>query len=830
MKRSFWVLAFGALTVMALAPQAGLAQTRIFVDVPSGETFSPGSDSAPAASVVTNEWATVEGFGELTGDSVRPTGTGDLGQAEGELFQVSVEIPEAGEWWLWVHYNFPFNEEHSYFVTDADGNYISSSDGPGADPAPLLNDDRAPFGLWSWDGSPGADTSIDQFSMGASLGDVAAGEYTLNFYRRESAEGTGDAAADPAQNPHFELIYLTNGGADDVPSDDMFLATQPVSGLRTIDPQTYPSFGGPIDISVTVRPEQGVDGALTVTEGTPEGLTVSDISTTAGSASIDGPTITWDIPSLTEPVTLTYTVFVNSSETATFTFNGTITGEGVDQPVSGQADLGLQSFFIFETFAYPLNFSNENEGAQLTEVEQPLGGGATTLDNGWATFWSDAGDTNDALSTRIIDAGLVTSQPQEFNPGNFSLEVSGDGGAGVSRSIDPVGTGEVWVSFTFLDEGPAADHWAGMTLYNAEGEEVSFVGKPFNSEFAGLGNLPDGDSLSDVDYTVPNHYLVRYVLQSGPGQNDSVYLWVNPDETDSLASYDAGGEMNDVISDIAEIRLRRGDASGSAYWDNIVISSVPALPPEGFGRAQFYLNDPDNRPAEYPAFDVVSVDQFEDGTEVTGNPGFGHDTGDNHYLVVSGYIYFENADLSGEQLVGFGLPPDHISGLNGHLLADYSNGFITPNIKNSIKFEDNDAQRGPFTFDIEPAGNYAEVRVCGTVGNGDGELFATFNYEDGTTSEGVLHGDDWFDDPPGLRFPDTLLLINGMNRLGGDNSFDGRFDPAFFDNAEEVDPDKVLTSVTLELNTDLSSPAFNMFSLLAIPEEAVVGVEDWSLF
>jgi hypothetical protein len=189
------------------------------------------------------------------------------------------------------------------------------------------------------------------------------------------------------------------------------------------------------------------------------------------------------------------------------------------------------------------------------------------------------------LSEAILEAGLVENQPlPEFNIGGYSAMITGDAGDGMGRTIEPENAGDIWVSFVFQEEGPAADHWSGMTFFASDGSESTFIGKPYNSEFCGIGNLPDGDSLTDVDYTVPNHFLVRIDMDPTEGQNDSVYLWINPDETDRLDTYDAGGENNDNILDIAEIRLRRGGADGASYFDNIWISSDAALPPAGAGR------------------------------------------------------------------------------------------------------------------------------------------------------------------------------------------------------------------------------------------------------
>lgn len=475
----------------------------------------------------------------------------------------------------------------------------------------------------------------------------------------------------------------------------------------------------------------------------------------------------------------------------------------------------FRSFNIYETFSYP----NEAAGTGLNALTANGG-------QGWASNWTASGaNSPSALDGKILEAGLVENQPSpEFNTGGYSARITGEANHGMGRTISPEASGDIWLSFVFQEEGPAAGHWSGMTLFASDGSESTFIGKPFGAAFAGIGNLPGGDSLTNIDYSVPNHYLVRISLDPTPGQNDSVYLWINPDETDRLNTYDAGGPNNDNILDIAEIRLRRGNAAGSSYFDNIWISSDAALPPAGAGRVDLTFNNPDRDPA-IPVWDVISIDRFEDA--ITGVPGFGHDNGNDHYLVVAGYIYDGN--------VANGLPPDRMSGLNGHVFGPYNNQFLEQGLKNSVKFMNNDAQRGPFTFDMVPPGRYKELRMSATVGNGFGALKTTLNFEDGSTEVTELHADDWFRDPGdnSWQFADVRLLIDGMDRLaGGASTFADANDPAVNEDRAPVNPDKVLVSVTLELDTTRSAanPGFNLYDIWAYPADDTTPVQKWMLY
>ncbi len=480
-----------------------------------------------------------------------------------------------------------------------------------------------------------------------------------------------------------------------------------------------------------------------------------------------------------------------------------------------------RSFNIYETFSYP----NEDAGTSLDALA--ANGGL-----GWAGDWTASGANSPCvLDSTILEAGIVENQPSpDLNVGGFSAKITGDASDGMGRLMSTEASGDIWVSFVFQEEGPADSHWSGMTLYASDGSESVFIGKPYNSAFCGIGNLPGGDSLTDIDYTVPNHFLARIVLEPGEGQNDSVYLWINPDETDRLDTYDAGGEYNDEILDIAEIRLRRGGADGSSYFDNIWISSDAALPPAGAGRVDLTFNDPDRDPA-LPAWDVISIDKYDDATEVTGQRGFGHDNGNNYYLLVAGYIYDDGTNI----YVANGLPPDRMSGLNGHVFGPYNNASLGLGLKNSIKFmARNEDQHGPFTFDMVPPGRYRELRMSATVGNGFGALKTTLNFEDGTTEVTELHADDWFRDPTdsSWQYADVRLLINGMDRLTDTNNFSDANDPAVNeDKATIINSDKVLVSVTLELDLDKSAsdPGFNLYDIWAMPADGEVAVDGWML-
>lgn len=694
----------------------------------------------------------------------------------------------------------------------------------GQDFAPQWRDSQGIDAAWGEDASLVG--GIDGTGVQEGNVEVERLGTTLNFYYVDLNTGQRvlhmTRVVPGLQDPVYVGLAVTSHSAGQISTgyfQNVVLQEYAWSVSRNLPVQSY-SLGQTIqgiELKVDARAGQTVAN-LTLTETLPANLAVSNVQASAGNFTLANGVITWTLTNVTGSVSLTYDLQAPTIKGyGDIVFSGQATDGALTIPLA--QTVPLRTFNIYETFSYPA----QQAGATVVGLTGGLG---------WSGGWAAAGaKAPNALDAKILEAGLVENQPAEQNPGGYSLKVTGDAENGVGRKFTPVATGELWLSFVFLEEGPAANHWAGMTLYASDGTESNFIGKPYNAGKAGIGNLPGGDSLTQADYTVANHYLVRYVLNSGTGQNDSVYLWINPDESDRLDTFDAGGPNNDDIKDIAEIRLRRGAATGSAYFDAIWLSSDPALPPAGAGRVDLTFNDP-NRDPNLPVWDVISIDQYVDG--ITGEPGFGHDTGNDYYLIVAGYLYYNAA---GDAFVANGLPPDRMSGLNGHVLGPYNNASEELGLKNSMKFMNNDAQRGPFTFNVIPKGKYSELRSAMTVGNGYGVLKCTLNYEDGTSELTEIHADDWFRDTTDSNwmFEDVTLLINGMDRLESTASnFADSNDPAVNEDATPVNPDKVLVSVTLELDLEKSqgggAVAYNLYDIWCYPAGAPTAVDDWSLF
>lgn len=647
-------------------------------------------------------------------------------------------------------------------------------------------------------------------------GDPATGEWV--------SVGSANIALDDTFLLGLAVTAHDNLGTSTFEIGNLQITEFPYEVVRTLGADSYFP-GQTIDVEITVSVREGETvPSLTITEEFP--AEAEGVSAISDGGSISGGAIVWNLSNVSGTQTLSYTLVAPTNiNIPSISFGaGSAAGAGLDFPI-GELQLGSVVVNVAETFSYPDGEdSNGFEGEPLADRNGGIG---------WSDAWTQVGDTAEpvTLNTSTLDAGLVLSQPTEFNPGNYSAELGGQVGNGLSRTLPVViAGGDLWVSYTFMEEAGASEVFSGISMYDDSGAEVSFMGKPWNSEFLGIGNLPGGDALTDISYTEPNHVLVRISIN---GDSSAVYMWVNPDKEDRMDTYDASGD--DSITNVAELRIRRGNANvegTSAFYDNMWISTVAALPPAGAGRVDLMIDDP-NRPAEITAtaWDVVSVDQVDDA--VTGVPGFGHDNGEDHYLIVSGFIYF--TDFSGltGQVVASGLPVDRMSGLNGHILGQYNNAGLQEGFKNAIKFENNPEQSGPFTFEMVPPGNYEELRSAQTVANGDGRLFATLNYEDGSSEETFLNADDWFNDGSEITFANSRLLVDGMNRLSGDGSFDARFDPAVFECFIPVDPTKVLVSITLEFDAtgEVSSTgaAYNLFDIWALPAGGT-SVNDWALY
>lgn len=505
---------------------------------------------------------------------------------------------------------------------------------------------------------------------------------------------------------------------------------------------------------------------------------------------------------------------------------------------------GALSIHAWESFTYPLDIFTLPPNFAGHSIAGGTGG-INVQDNrgegGWTSAWIlEATGVVAELDETQLDTERMVHQDPFLYPGSFSLKISSTAVDGPQRRFPEVDTGELWISFLFQDS-IAVSSSSGLVLRDATGAAGVLIGKPAGSEFLGLGNLPVGTprTLTAVPYHEPHHLMVRVVLDPAPGQLDDVYLWADPTEADRLDTYQAGGENLVEIASLGAIELRRSSAAGNAFYDDIVISTLPSLPPAGTVRIDLGFS-PDSRTRknhDLVLHDVISIDQYRDAR--TG-AGYGQSDAQNEFLVVEGWIYFSEL---GESRVARGVPFDRLSGLGGFALAPFNDSLSdvtsASGWKNALRFHAGNGTKVPVSFPV-PSGSYAQCRVL-TTGDGDATLRAVFHYADGTADEKNFRSADWLADPAedgqgGLSPADLFQVRNNMSYLDADSSFAG-IDPLTGDNAEQDDAcffsdrvplptGKILTRIELG---PASHGTVNVYDLLLDTNLDATAVPDWML-
>ena len=111
------------------------------------------------------------------------------------------------------------------------------------------------------------------------------------------------------------------------------------------------------------------------------------------------------------------------------------------------------------------------------------------------------------------------------------------------------------------------------------------------------------------------------------------------------------------------------------------------------------------------------------------------------------------------------------------------------------------AQRDTRPVRVEmPHGRYSTLHFLVAGGNGDSRMPITLHYTDGTTQEGLVPCDDWFDDSGDLNGnlqPGVIPVLNGLDR-GWMGQFENVNDPALFNVTVTVDSERELEAFVLE--------------------------------
>ena len=152
-----------------------------------------------------------------------------------------------------------------------------------------------------------------------------------------------------------------------------------------------------------------------------------------------------------------------------------------------------------------------------------------------------------------------------------------------------------------------------------------------------------------------------------------------------------------------------------------------------------------------------------------------------------------------------GLPSD--GRVSIHRLGDYKG-------LNVLQIRPRDIR--PIRVEV-PRGRYATLHFLVTGGNGDSRVPITLHYTDGTTQEGLVPCDDWFDDSGDLQ-PGVIPVLNGLDRIWL-GEFQNVNDPALFNVTLTVDSERELEAFVLETaeaiysNLDNWGAHFNLFAV-----------------
>lgn len=500
----------------------------------------------------------------------------------------------------------------------------------------------------------------------------------------------------------------------------------------------------------------------------------------------------------------------------------------------------------WESFSYPLDIFTSKPNSAGDSIHGGAGGINLLNPNGeggWKTPWIlEATSYRAELSNTSIDTGRIVHQDASYVPGSFSLMIRTPAINGPKRFFTEVSSGELWISFVFMDTGPIVDHDSGMFVLNASGKKLFLIGKPRHAKVLGIGNLSNGaaDRLTAVSYSQPHHLMTRIVLNEGTGITDAIYLWIDPDEEDRLDSFDAGGDNLADISSIGGIMLSRRKDSGNGFFDDICVTTTSSLPPAGTIRIDlgFDPSSPLRNNSNWIWHDVISIDSFTDCLD--GN-GYGHNKDQNQFMVVRGYIYYDDRGVS---RVARGIPIDRLSGLDGFVIAPFNDSWLDTDClsgwKNALRFHPENGTRSGMTLNVPP-GHYGQCRIL-LSGDGYGSLDTRFEYEDGTIQAVSFRSPDWMDDliddgHGGVITSDIVQLMNGMNRLGDDSFFEGSTpirgehpeldDASFFVETAVLDRTRKLSGIKIGPS---SGSVVNVYDLLLDMETNSTSLGDWMMF
>jgi alpha-D-xyloside xylohydrolase len=193
---------------------------------------------------------------------------------------------------------------------------------------------------------------------------------------------------------------------------------------------------------------------------------------------------------------------------------------------------------------------------------------------GWGSAWTVyEGNTSD------ITIQTSTDYPGLIIKGNkLTGNLSTASGLRAYRNLSSVWNDDgnnIWISFLMEINNPSsiADSWQGLSLFNGSTERV-LIGKNWGKSQLGLVGYDASEGVSSISaYNLQQSWVVVLIKTSGNTNNESAYMWVNPDpKTEPLIANANLGTSVQINNGFDRIACHLGNTAGiSASYDEIRI-------------------------------------------------------------------------------------------------------------------------------------------------------------------------------------------------------------------------------------------------------------------
>lgn len=179
--------------------------------------------------------------------------------------------------------------------------------------------------------------------------------------------------------------------------------------------------------------------------------------------------------------------------------------------------------------------------------------------------WNNVGGAPNVVGGALVTSG--TSAKREFGGATEGSAAGTNEREGAFR-----GTGTMYFRTTYtLDTllATGVNQWGGLSSYDFGTERVFFgmPGQTTATRFFGIDESGVGATLSTIPINAGTTYTLVGVVDF---DSDRVALWVNPDGSDTVTSYDVSRAYTASNWSSA---IRMGSAGGAnVAWDNVVVA------------------------------------------------------------------------------------------------------------------------------------------------------------------------------------------------------------------------------------------------------------------